>query len=96
MKEGAPLRPESFRDAVKKTGFTPTWMKVRARGVVAEREGRPSLRVSESGQAFSLVENGVLEDLQSKTGLDEEDVLVTATVEGGDPVVLRLEAFEVD
>ena len=94
LKEGAPLKPELLRNAIKKTGFTPTWMKVRVRGVMAEHEGSPAFRAAGNGQTFVVIDNDVLKNLQATPGLEGKEILVTGSVEEGDPVALRLESFE--
>ncbi len=96
LKEGAPLKPELLRNAIKKTGFTPTWMKVRARGVMTEHEGSPAFRAAGNGQAFVVIDNDVLKNLRATPGIKGPKILVTASVEGGAPVALRLESFEVE
>ena len=95
LKEGAPLKPELLRNAIKKTGFTLTWMKVRVRGVMAEHEGSPAFRAAGNGQTFVVIDNDVLKNLQATPGLEGKEVLVTGSVEGSAPVALRLESFEV-
>ena len=95
LKEGAPLKPELFRGAIKKTGFTPTWMKVNVRGVLVENEGSLALKVPGGGQSFALVDNDVLKELRSTPGVGEKEILVTGSVEGSGPVALRLEDFKV-
>ena len=94
LKEGAPLKPELLRNAIKKTGFTPTWMKVRVRGVMAEHEGSPAFRAAGNGQTFVVIDNDVLKNLLATPGLEGKEIEVTGSVEDGDPVALRLEAFE--
>lgn len=94
LKEEAPLRPERLRDAIKETGFTPTWMKVKARGMVTEHEGSAAFKVGGSGQTFALLDNDVLKNIQAAPGLAEKAILVTGSVEEGDPVALLLESFE--
>ncbi len=94
LKEGAALKPELMREAIKDTGFTLTWMKVRARGMVTEHEGSPAFKVDGSGQTFALLDNDVLKNIQAAPGLAEKAILVTGAVEEDDPVALRLESFE--
>lgn len=94
LKEGAPLKPELLRNAIKKTGFTPTWMKVKARGMVTEHQGSPAFKVAGSGQTFAFLDNDVVKNLQATPGLEGKEILVTGSVEEDDPVALRLESFE--
>ena len=94
LKEGAPLKPELLRNAIKKTGFTPTWMKIRVRGMVTSRGGNPVFQAAGSGQTFGLIENDVIKSLRATPGLEGKEILVTGSVEEGDPVALRLESFE--
>ncbi len=96
LKEGAPLKPELLRGAIKDTGFTPTWMKARVRGMVTSRGGSPVLQAAGSAQTFALIDNDVLENLRAATGIEGKKVIVTGSVEEGDPVALRLESFEVE
>lgn len=94
LKEGAALKPELLRNAIKDTGFTLTWMKVKARGSVTEHQGSSAFKVDGSGQVFSLLDNDVLKNVQAAPGLAEKAILVTGAVEEDDPVALRLESFE--
>jgi hypothetical protein len=94
LKEGAALKPELMREAIKDTGFTLTWMKLKARGMVTEHEGSPAFKVDGSGQTFALLENDVLAKLRADPGLSGKEILVIGAVEEDDPVVLRLESFE--
>ena len=94
LKQGALLKPELLRGAIKDTGFTPTWMKVRARGMMTEHQGNPVFRASGNEQTFVVIDNDVLKNLQATPGLEGKEILVTGSVEEGDPVALRLESFE--
>ena len=94
LKQGALLKPELLRGAIKDTGFTPTWMKARVRGVMAEHEGSPAFRAAGNGQTFVVIDNDVLKNLRATPGLEGKEILVTGSVEEGDPVALRLESFE--
>lgn len=96
LKEGAPLKPELLRGAIKDTGFTPTWMKARVRGMVASRGGSPVFQAAGSAQTFALIDNDVLKNLQVRAELEGKEILVMGSVEEGDPVALRLESFEVE
>ena len=96
LKEGATLKPELMRKAIKDTGFTLTWMKVRARGMVTEHQGSPAFKVDGSGQVFPLLANDVLKNLRATPGLEGKEILIAGSVEEGDPVELRLESFEVE
>ena len=96
LKEGAPLKPELLRNAIKKTGFTPTWMKARMRGMVASRGGSPVFQAAGSAQTFVVIDNDVVKNLRATPGLEGKEILVTGSVEEGDPVALRLESFEVE
>ncbi len=96
LKQGATLKPELLRGAIKDTGFTPTWMKVRVRGVMAEHEGSPAFRAAENGQTFVVIDNDVLKNLRATSGLEGKEILVAGSVGEGDPVALRLESFEVE
>ncbi len=94
LKEGAALKPELMRKAIKDTGFTLTWMKVKARGMVTEHEGSSAFKVDGSGQTFALLDNDVLKNLRATSGLEGKEILVMGSVEGGEPVEIRLESFE--
>lgn len=96
LKEEAALKPELMREAIKDTGFTLTWMKVRARGMVTEHEGSSAFKVDGSGQVFPLLDNDVLKNLRAAPRLEGKEILVTGSVEGSEPVALRLESFEVE
>ncbi len=96
LKHEAPLKPELIRGAIKKTGFTPTWMKARVRGMVTSRGGNPVFQAAGSGQTFGLIENDVIKSLRATPGLEGKEILVTGSVEGSEPVALRLESFEVE
>ncbi len=96
LKHEALLKPELIKGAIKKTGFTPTWMKVRVRGVMAEHEGSPAFRAVGNGQTFVVIDNDVLKNLRATPGLEGKEILVTGSVEGSEPVALRLESFEVE
>ena len=96
LKQGALLKPELLRGAIKDTGFTPTWMKARVRGMVTSRGGSPVFQAAGSAQTFALINHDVLENLRATPGLEGKEILVTGSVEGDDPVALRLESFEVE
>ena len=54
LRPGNTVTVSRIRDAVRANGFTPKEARIRARGRVIEREGRPALLVSGSGAVYVL------------------------------------------
>lgn len=78
--EKRPLDVDGLKEAVKKGGFTPGAIEVRARGLLSEKEGRWVFELAGSGEIFLLKEDESLKELltQNRKG---SLILLSAKVE---------------
>lgn len=57
LKERQPLEIEKLREAVVKAGFTPSWVRFRATGILVLQNGLYGLKVEGTGQLLELVKD---------------------------------------
>ncbi len=68
--EKRPLDVDGLKEAVKKGGFTPGAIEVRARGSLSEKDGRWGFELAGSGDMFLLKEDENLKKLLKETKRD--------------------------
>lgn len=83
LKPGRPLEVERLRKAVLDAGFTPTWIRVEAVGLLHKQNGRYGLRIPESGQVIPLEANEVVERLLQAPGGPDQPVAATVLIPQG-------------
>jgi hypothetical protein len=55
LEKGVPFKPAILENAIKDAGFTPTWMEIRAAGILMKKDNYLILRIEEIPQEFILV-----------------------------------------
>lgn len=76
------LEVARVREAVKKAGYSPTWMAFTATGVLAPRDGGWAVKVKDSGQIIPLEENEALQRLRA-AGASGKLVTVSLKIPAG-------------
>lgn len=94
LKEGRPLEVEKLRRTVAEAGFTPTWIRFEAVGLLITRDGSPVFKVQGTGQIIPLVADETLEALWKAAGQDGKLVVITGLIPKGKEIA-QVEWFEV-
>ena len=108
LEPGTRLDPAALNEAVKKSGFTPSRIKVTVEGTLVTSNEHPALKSTETGQTFRLVEPGaegtyellsaeLLEKLKSASANSSKRLTVSGRVHShaGLPPALAVESFEI-
>jgi hypothetical protein len=83
LKEGRPLEVEKLRRAVAEAGFTPTWIRFEAVGLLITRDGSPVFKVQGTEQIIPLVADETLEALRKVAGQDGKLVAIRGLIPNG-------------
>lgn len=83
MKPGRPLEVEQLRKAVIEAGFTPTWIRVEAIGLLLKQDGSHGLRIPESDQVIPLEANEILDRLLRTPGAVGRPIAATVLIPKG-------------
>lgn len=84
IKPGTRLDVEAIRQAIRSYGFTPTWLEFTVRAELIAHEGKPALKLLDTGQLIRLVENSQLDALRKALAGRVAKAVITAVIsEGG-------------
>ncbi|MBI2902810.1 MAG: hypothetical protein HYY12_04390 [Candidatus Methylomirabilis oxyfera] len=93
LKPGARLEIEAIRRQIRSYGFTPTWLEFTVRAELIAHEGKPTLKLLETGQLIRLVENPQLDALRKALAGRTAKVVVTAVISEGEGEVATIKSF---
>lgn len=82
LQPGAKLDVSKVREAIKKAGYTPTWIAVTVTGALVAHDGGWAVKVKDSGQMIPLAENEALKKIQA-AGVKGKPLKVTLRVPPG-------------
>lgn len=94
LKEGRPLEVEKLRRTVAEAGFTSTWIRFEAIGLLITRDGSPVFKVQGAEQIIPLVADETLEALRKAIAQDGKLVVIIGLIPKGKETA-QLERFEV-
>lgn len=93
IKPGTRLDVEAIRHAIRSYGFTPTWLEFTVRAEVMAREGRPTLKLLDTGQLIRLVETPQLDALRKALGGRAATAVITAVIPEGEQEAAAIKSF---
>jgi len=94
LKAGQPLEVEKLRNALAAKGFTPTWIRFEAVGLLTLHKGTIGFRVQGTAQVIPLESDGKLDAVMQAVRRDCELVFIVGLIPPGQ-VTARIERFEV-
>lgn len=94
LREGRPLEVEKLRRAVAEAGFTPTWIRFEAVGLLITRDGSPVFKVQGTGQIIPLVTDETLDAPWKAAGQDGKLVVITGLIPKGKEMA-QVKQFEI-
>lgn len=89
LRPGKVLDVEQVRAAVKKAGFTPTWIAFTATGVLAARVAGWTVEVTDSAQLIALEDNEVLKKLRDAGAVGKRVTVAVKIPAGKDRAVVE-------
>ncbi|MBI4381834.1 MAG: hypothetical protein HY574_11680 [candidate division NC10 bacterium] len=93
LKPGTRLNVEAIRHAIRSYGFTPTWLEFTARAELMAREGRPTLKLLDTGQLIRLVENSQLDALRKALAGRAPKAVITAVIPEGEQEAAAIKSY---
>ncbi len=93
IKPGMHLDVEAIRRAILSYGFTPTWLEFIVKAELTTHEGKPALKVLDTGQFIRLVENPPLDALRKALTGRTAPAVITAVIPEGEQEGAAIKSF---
>ena len=93
IKPEARLNVETIRQAIRDYGFTPTWLEFTVKADLMTHEGKPTLKLLDTGQLIPLMETPQLDALRKALTGKAAIAVITAVIQEGEQEGAAIKSF---